>query len=312
VNNNVSKVIRVSAPGTLMLLGEHAVLHGAWSLVCAINRRMTVTLRPTHNSKVIITSALGRDEAAPDALPAPRAPFQFVWAALRSFSSLPSGCEIEIESSFSEKIGFGSSAAVTVALVAAVRAWQGLAWDREAMHQHARDVIRSVQGQGSGADVAGCVFGGIVAYRAHGPDIVPLPGRTCPIAATYCGYKTPTADVIARVDDASKRQPELFNQLFQLINACAIAGRDAVERADWASLGEIMNMHQGLHEALGVGDIECAARVFAFRNEPGVLGAKISGSGLGDCVTALGTVHNDSFPYPLIPIEMEEKGVARE
>jgi len=152
----------------------------------------------------------------------------------------------------------------------------------------------------------------MVAYRAIPLEIAPLPGRTFPISAAYCGYKTPTAEVIARVEQARKRQPELFDQLFKMIDACSIAGHQAVVRSDWVALGEIMNIHNGLHEALGVGDRECAARVQAFRSTPGILGAKISGSGLGDCVIGLGTVNESIFPYPLIPVEIEPTGVKLE
>ena len=51
--------INVSAPGSLMLLGEHAVLHGHPCLVCAINRCITVRLFPSEEDEVSIISDLG-------------------------------------------------------------------------------------------------------------------------------------------------------------------------------------------------------------------------------------------------------------
>ena len=42
-----------------MLLGEHAVLHGFRSVVCAINRRMQITLTPLPEAVIEIESALG-------------------------------------------------------------------------------------------------------------------------------------------------------------------------------------------------------------------------------------------------------------
>ena len=57
---NVSFVsITTSAPGSLMLLGEHAVLEGSRALVCAINRRITVELRVRSDRVVKIVSELG-------------------------------------------------------------------------------------------------------------------------------------------------------------------------------------------------------------------------------------------------------------
>ena len=42
-----SSPIKTSAPGSLMLLGEHAVLHGKQALVGSINRRIYVELFQT-------------------------------------------------------------------------------------------------------------------------------------------------------------------------------------------------------------------------------------------------------------------------
>ena len=44
-------VYTASAPGSLMLFGEHAVLHGHAALVAAVDRRVTVTLRPRRRRK---------------------------------------------------------------------------------------------------------------------------------------------------------------------------------------------------------------------------------------------------------------------
>ena len=42
-----------------MLLGEHAVLHGFRSVVCAIDRRIQITLTPLPEPVLEIESALG-------------------------------------------------------------------------------------------------------------------------------------------------------------------------------------------------------------------------------------------------------------
>ena len=72
-----------SAPGSLMLLGEYAVLHRQHALVCAIDKRMHVTLTPRHDSNIIIESALGHYETTLMNLH-PVQPFQFVLTALHS------------------------------------------------------------------------------------------------------------------------------------------------------------------------------------------------------------------------------------
>ena len=56
--------------------------------------------------------------------------------------------------------------------------------------------------------------------------------------------------------------------------------------ADWKEFGELMNIHQGLLESLGVGTAQLARLVYAAR-KCGAFGAKLSGAGGGDCMVAL-------------------------
>ena len=55
--------LKASAPGSLMLMGEHAVLHGKKALVCAIDQRISVSLTPREDARISIVSALGEYSA---------------------------------------------------------------------------------------------------------------------------------------------------------------------------------------------------------------------------------------------------------
>ena len=148
-------MIQVSAPGSLMLMGEHAVLHGRRALVCAVNRRLRVRVQPRKDDQVRLHSHLGRLELALDHV-RPIPPFQFVLAAIRRYRGrLTGGLDLRIESEFSSTVGLGSSAAVTVATCAALERLTGGRPGRPALLRTAREVVREVQGLGSGADVAG-------------------------------------------------------------------------------------------------------------------------------------------------------------
>jgi len=160
--------VTTSAPGSLMLLGEHAVLHGHRALVCAINRRITVHLSPLLDGSVRIVSSLG-DYQCPlsDLLDHPS--FRFVLQAIRQhLGKITSGFELRIESGFSAEIGFGSSAAVTVATHAALMHWRvGEPPKPETLFDQSLKTIHAVQGSGSGSDLAASVFGGIVGYSTE-------------------------------------------------------------------------------------------------------------------------------------------------
>ena len=62
--------IRVSAPGSIMLMGEHAVLFGHRAIACAVDKRMHVVLQPRTDRRVIIESALAHYQSSLDELAA--------------------------------------------------------------------------------------------------------------------------------------------------------------------------------------------------------------------------------------------------
>ena len=303
-------LVTVSAPGSLMLFGEHAVLHGRLALVAAISQRLTVSLRPRADDEVRITSALGtytgtrRD-------PPPSDTFRFIVAALRLLGNrLPSGFDLAVESEFSSTIGFGSSAAVTAATVAAFLRWSQGGAPAAEVFAVARDLIHTVQGAGSGADVAASVYGGIVRYRAAPLEVEPLPHRH-PLTAVYSGSKLPTPAVIARVEAARRAQPDLFARIFDAMDDCAARAAAAAARADWPAFGALLNIAHGLMDAIGVNNTALARIVHDLRADSGILGAKISGSGLGDCAVGLGRTGAD-FTHAAIPVEIAPRGLVIE
>lgn len=279
---------KASAPGSLMLLGEYAVLYGKPAIVCAVDKRINVILTPRADQRIMIKSAqLGEYETDLLTLKIEK-PFHFVLSALKHFQTkCRRGCDIEIHAEFSDKIGFGSSAAVTVATLAALVTWLELRVTPMDLLRHARNVIRGVQGMGSGADAAASIYGGMVAYQQQ-PLVVEKFTVTYPLTVLYSGFKTPTVEAIEQVQARFATQRALFRYLMASIGQCAIDGAAQLRKAAWQSFGDIMKIQQGLMEALGVNVPELQACVSQLQANPAILGAKISGSGFGDCAVGLG------------------------
>ena len=299
---------KASAPGSLMLLGEHAVLHGKYAVVCAVHRRIEVTLCPRPDHTVRLLSNLGDCAMDIDQLTA-RKEFRFVTAVIRLYRRrLPSGFDLRIRSQFSHKVGLGSSAAVTVAAAAAIRAWLGLKTAPKNLLRDAVGVIRAVQGLGSGADVAASVFGGIVLYRARSLDVRPL-GKLYPITVLYSGSKKPTAEVVRIVERSRRRYPGLFRKIYNLMNMSSLQAAHAIRVGDWRRVGEIMNINQVLMEGIGVSNEKLSMMAYALCNDRRILGAKISGSGLGDCVIGLGRSKRRRWPQTELPVKLSLNGV---
>jgi len=307
-------VITTSAPGSVMITGEHAVLHGASALVGAVGERVTVTLTPRSGRRVVIRSALGTRETdldSPDASP----PFRFIGGALEMLGPrCPSGFDLDIAADMPPDVGLGSSAAVTVATLAGLHAWCSGSGDMELapeeLHRQALAIVRSVQGAASGADVAASIWGGVLCY---GPSCA-VRGRYTvfpPVALVYAGYKTPTAEVIRQVESRRTLAPDGFRGLYTRMGGCTGEAAAAFAEADWPRLAEALRQGQSLMVELGVCDDALADILRRLRGLSGVDAAKISGSGLGDCVLVLGHLSAaEIIPYRRIPIQFSPQGVS--
>lgn len=312
---------KASAPGSLMLLGEYAVLYGKHALVCAVDKRITVTLTPfeEEGERIEIQSALGNYSTTLSALPIDithideaAKPFRFVLAALKQYQvKLKRGFHLKITSDFSDQVGLGSSAAVTVATLAALIGWLGVRVQPLDLLRQGRSIVKQVQGGlGSGADVAASVHGGIVSFQAQ-PLSAEKFSFVHPLTVLYSGYKTPTAEAILQVQQRFAAHPNIFRELINNLGQCALDGMHQVRKNEWDKLGEIMNIQQGMMEALGVSTPLLHSMVHDLRQQPAMKGAKISGSGLGDCVVGLGEV-SEKYAYAnleRIPVAMTLQGV---
>lgn len=284
----------VSVPGSLMLLGEHAVLYGKQSLVCAINKRLNMQLQPVKSTTITITDTrLGTVvQNLADLQVAP--PFTFVLRTILEFRhQIASGFNLKIESEFSSVLGFGSSAAVIVATIAVLNQWvNSIPLSDAEIFILAKKIMLSIQSVGSGADIAASVYGGVLSYNAQPCEYKKLP-LIPNLTAVYCGYKTPTIDVIKLMVANRQQNITLYDNIFQTMHVYVQRAIEAIKQADWQLLGQLMTQHHECQIALGTSDDLLNSLVQKLLSQQKIFGAKISGAGLGDCVIGLGEVGED-------------------
>ena len=105
-----------SAPGKVVLFGEHAVVYGHPAIAASIAQRTTVTLRPVEGSGINI----GRVQVNPARHPHLASLMGRLWDA----STAP-GLDLSVDSDVPRGAGLGSSAAFAVASAMALRAARG-------------------------------------------------------------------------------------------------------------------------------------------------------------------------------------------
>ena len=189
---SVYHMVLYSAPGKLFLSGEWAVLEGFPGLVAAVNTRVQVTAKAHAGDHIIVSAPdMGIPEAAArfdnDQLvfegldekqeKALALVGQAIIIALRfaqeknipltSFSLLTQSGDFQtIVDGEKKKVGFGSSAAVVVATVAAVLDVLGYRATRDETYKLAAIAHYVAQGKaGSGFDIAASTYGGVFVYK---------------------------------------------------------------------------------------------------------------------------------------------------
>jgi len=181
----MTTAVVASAPGKIVLSGEYAVLDGAPSIVMAVDRRARVTLadgvgRISQIRAPGYTNDVGRFDIADGDIRwlDGQDLYGVVDSVWRSADARLSGAQlIDLDTSdfidpeSHQKIGIGSSAALTVALCAAVKR----SADRGTLMAVAQRAHGDLQGgAGSGVDIACSLSGGLIEYRMEGASVVAL------------------------------------------------------------------------------------------------------------------------------------------
>lgn len=304
--------VTVSAPGSIMITGEHAVVYGAPAIVCAIEQRITVQMSPREDRVVEIDSEIApKVDQSLDALES-TGPMRFVISAVQRYTDrLASGLNIKITSEIDPTLGLGSSAAVTAACLVALDKLAGTNSHFEHLHLQALSIVRALQGRGSGADLAASLFGGVISYQLPETLLsgVPNSGETAkitqlpklpPLGLRYAGYKTPTGEVLAKIADEMVGHEAEYDALYRKMGECSARTIAAVRDRDWECVAQELNVYQGFMSELGVSD-NTLDEIIA--EAKGAMAVKISGSGLGDCVLSMG-----DLPDGFAPAEQAEHG----
>ncbi len=173
----MSRPVRTSAPGKLMVSGEYAVLEGAVAVVASVAARVYCELLPGSGTTVSTASRAARDGSGAEigGLPQrPPLPPEAVLARKLAEESLgPVNAELFIDASecrkSGKKLGLGSSAAASAAAVGAVLASHGQDLTEPAAQRRVLELAlaghKAIAPEGSGADVAAASLGGFVRYQ---------------------------------------------------------------------------------------------------------------------------------------------------
>lgn len=240
-------LVRASAPGKLFLLGEYAVLDGAPALLVAVDRRSVVTAAPatawrlTAREIGIDGLLLGPGGSLPPDLDAVSVGMLRLFDAVRRAVQARTGegepLDLVIDSAAyhhgGHKLGLGSSAAVAVALTAALAGARDVTLIPDELFSLADAAHRETQGgSGSGGDIAASVYGGRIRYlRGERPRQVGWPNDLA-LLAVVTGTGSSTVDLVGRVAAYRDREPTSYRRDLAALTGLAVSAGDALSDAD--------------------------------------------------------------------------------
>jgi mevalonate kinase len=268
--------------GKIILLGEHAVVHGYPALAAALDRGVTIAPvatpagGPLRLELRVWNVAVAADDDHPvarslaavaDALGAGRPPLSLIGDA-----QIPPGA------------GLGSSAALAVAVARAVLTHLQRPVELAALTRAAGASEALVHGRPSGVDVALAIAGGVGVFR-RSTGLVPLTGvPPLRVLVGPSGAPRSTAAMIDRVAEATGGRTD--DARLRELGALTDTATAALRAGDRAALGAAMNRAHGLLADLGVSTPALDALCEAAR-AAGASGAKLTGAGGGGAVIAV-------------------------
>ena len=281
-------MVQATAPGKVILFGEHAVVYGRPAIAAPVSQvRATavITPSPDDNIHLIAPDLEMADtlEEADEENPLVAAVRQVAYHQPLPPFSLTVTSQIPIAS------GLGSGAAITASIIRALAQYLGLPASNEWVSAATYEVEKLHHGTPSGIDNT------VVAYEQPIYFVRQQPqnrieafqvAQPLHLLIADTGIRSSTKVVVDDVRRQWQADPTHFEALFDGCGRIASQVQAAIERGDVGEIGRLMNQNHTLLQAMTVSSPELDRLVVAAR-QAGALGAKMSGAGRGGNMIAL-------------------------
>ena len=277
-----------TAPGKVILFGEHAVVYGRPALAAPVTQvcaTAVVAEGAAGEGLVIDAVDLGERIALSDA-GHPLA--EIARLALAELRCGEPDWRIVVSSTIPIASGLGSGAAVSAALARALSRAAGRPFSPDTVSAIVYEVERLHHGTPSGVDNTVIAYGQPVYFvRRQTPEPFAI-GVPFMLAIGDTGIASPTKVAVADVRAAWQRDTVRYEGLFDEVAVVVEAAKSAIAAGRADELGPLMNENQRLLQEIGVSSPELE-RLIGVARESGAGGAKLSGGGRGGNMIALVT-----------------------
>ncbi|MDH3653668.1 MAG: mevalonate kinase [Myxococcales bacterium] len=268
--------------GKVILLGEHAVVHGCPAIAVGIERGVTASAS-TAERNILRLSPWGL-AIEPD--PSGGEPLERAFAAALALYPERPALEVSAEVELPAGAGLGCSAAIGVAALDAIDEALSIQRSRTELAEAALVWERIFHGNPSGIDNAMSAVGGVALYR-KGEPLQPLrSNKPLHLVIGYSGESSSTKEMVASVARQLEDDPKRVNKAFEAIEVLVRNAKLAIEAGDHIALGQLLDLNHTILSSLMLCTSKLDEMCQAAR-AAGALGAKMTGAGGGGCMIAL-------------------------
>ena len=292
-----------SAPGKIILFGEHFVVHGTKAILAAIDKRVTVTSTFTDNKTIKVNSQLGTIEvpisSSHEEVKSEFRPFVYLANKIINSEQNVSGLEITIDSDIPIGVGLGSSSACCVAATASISELFNELSSEEILKMSI-EAEKTIFPDTSGADCTVCTYGGMIEY----PSIEKI-DNTFDLNLLIANSMIPhnTKNSVEKVNKFKENDEERFSQLCDLETKLIDEVITAMKNNDATAFGLKMSENQKYLEEIQISNDTLRDMISSLKEIS--LGTKITGAGDGGCIIALVKDENMDKVPALLPNDKE-------
>jgi mevalonate kinase len=281
--------IQASAPGKIILFGEHAVVYSRPAIAAPVSSvRATATVTPAAPGSGLLLDLPDIGERVPVSGASTQVPLARV--ALLALQALGRNVapdwSLTVRSTIPVASGLGSGAAAATAIVRALAAAAGVTLTPDQVSALVYESEKLFHGTPSGVDNTVIAYGLPVWFVRGEPPQPFTIARPFTVVIGDTGISSPTSITVGDVRRGWQAEPARFEDLFDAVGQVAQAARRSIENGDVAPLGPLMDQNHGLLHEMGVSSPELD-RLCQTARRAGALGAKLSGGGRGGNMIAL-------------------------
>ncbi|MFQ5572768.1 MAG: mevalonate kinase [Nitrosopumilaceae archaeon] len=311
-------ISKASAPGKVILFGEHFVVYGKKAILASIDKRVTVTSEKITENTISVKSDLGQlvkpTAESIEKIDSPLKPFFYIAKEMVQKFNFEGGLNIIVESEIPSGVGLGSSSACCVAAAASIsNLFTKLS--KEDIIDLAIKAERTIFKDTSGADCTVCTHGGIIEYDKQEGFKKINSTNDFTLVIANSGQIHSTTVTVSKVKNFIENNEEKFSTLCEKEDLLIENIKQALTKNDLGVIGKSMSENQSYLEEIGISNDRIREMIVLAENS--AYGAKITGAGDGGCIIALVNVDklDDTLKnfqaknYECFSVKIDSKGL---